>query len=95
VWYFLRPGTADPWPQSSTLQSAVALVAVTATAVGLMDQVGFLPVAFVVCGCASYLFGATPARAVVIGAIQAVFWFALFKYALGTYLPAGTLLFPG
>lgn len=95
VWYFLRPGSADPWPQSQTMRSAVSLIAVTAVAVGVMDHIGFLPVAFIVCAWAAYLFGAKPGGALVIGAVQAAFWFALFKYALGTYLPAGTLLFPG
>lgn len=95
VWYFLRPGAADPWPQSQTLRSAFSLIAVTAVAIGVMDHIGFLPVAFIVCAWAAYLFGASTTGALVIGAIQAAFWFALFKYALGTYLPAGALLFPG
>jgi hypothetical protein len=47
------------------------------------------------CGCAAYLFGAAPLTAVGVGAAQAVFWFVLFKYALGTYLPSGSWLFPG
>jgi putative tricarboxylic transport membrane protein len=95
VWYLLRPGAADPWPHSQMLISAFALIAVTAIAIGLMDHIGFLPAAFVMCSCAAYLFGASVPAAIGIGAVQAAFWFALFKYGLGTYLPAGTLLFPG
>ena len=60
-----------------------------------MDQIGFLPAAFIMCACAAYLFGAAPLTAVGVGAAQAVFWFLLFKYALGTYLPSGSWLFPG
>ncbi len=95
VWYFLRPGAADPWPQPQMLLSAIILIGVTATAIGLMDYVGFLPATFVICTCAAYLFGASPGGAIGVGAIQSLFWYALFKYGLGTYLPAGTLLFPG
>ena len=95
AWYFWNPGDADPWPRSRTLLSAFGLIAVTAAAVAAMDHIGFLPVAFVVCAWAAYLFGASPVVALLIGAVQAAFWFGLFKYALGTYLPAGTLLFPG
>jgi len=95
LWYFLSPGHADPWPQAGTLLSAFGLIVVTAASVAVMDHIGFLPAAFVVCAWAAYLFGASVGGAVLIGVAQAVFWFALFKYALGTYLPAGTLLFPG
>lgn len=95
LWYYLRPGAADPWPQAEVLRSALSLIAVTAMAVGLMDFIGFLPSAFLVSGWAAYLFGAAAAGAVGIGAIQAVFWFVLFKYGLGTYLPSGSLFFPG
>ncbi len=95
AWYFLRPGAADPWPHSQMLWSAFSLIAVTAIAVGIMDYVGFLPTAFIICSWAAYLFGSGPAGALGIGAVQAAFWFALFKYGLGTYLPAGTLFFPG
>lgn len=94
VWYFLRPGTAEPWPQSQMLLSAFILIAVTATAIGLMDHIGFFPAALLMCSCAAYLFGASVPAAIGIGIIQAAFWFALFKYGLGTYLPSGTLLFP-
>lgn len=94
VWYFRSPGSSDPWPQSRTLLSAFALIAVTAAAIAVMDYVGFLPMAFVVCAWAAYLFGASAGSAILVGAAQALFWFGLFKYGLGTYLPAGTLLFP-
>lgn len=94
LWYFLRPGASDPWPKAEVLRAAISLIAVTAIAIGLMDYVGFLPTAFVACGWAAYLFGASVQGALAIGATQAVFWFALFKYGLGTYLPSGTLLFP-
>lgn len=95
TWYFLRPGSADPWPGSELLRSAVGLIAVTAIAIGLMDYIGFLATAFIVCGWAAYLFGASAISAIAIGAVQSAFWFLLFKYGLGTYLPAGSLLFPG
>ncbi len=91
AWYFLRPGAADPWPGSELLKSAASLIGVTAIAIGLMDYIGFLPTSFIVCGWAAYLFGASATGAVGVGAIQAAFWFLLFKYALGTYLPSGTL----
>jgi putative tricarboxylic transport membrane protein len=95
AWYFLRPGPASPWPQREVLVSAVVLMAVTALCVALLDRIGFLPAAFLMCACAAYLFGASPLLAVAIGAAQSVFWFVLFKYALGTYLPSGSWLFPG
>jgi putative tricarboxylic transport membrane protein len=94
LWYFLRPGASDPWPKAEVLRAAFSLIAVTAVAIGLMDYIGFLPTAFIACGWAAYLFGASALGALAIGATQAVFWFALFKYGLGTYLPTGTLLFP-
>ena len=95
AWYFVRPGAADPWPRSQVMLGAVSLIAVTAIAVGSMDFVGFLPSAFFVSAWAAHLFGAAPAGAVGIGAVQAIFWFVLFRFGLGTYLPSGTLLFPG
>jgi len=95
IWYFLSPGEAEPWPRSDVMRSALILIAVTTGAVALMDKIGFLPAAFIMCGCAAYLFGAAPLTAVGVGAAQAVFWFVLFKYALGTYLPSGSWLFPG
>lgn len=95
LWYFLNPGTASPWPQMAVLRSALVLIAVTAISVGLMDKIGFLTAAFFMSACAAYLFGAAPLMAIAIGAAQAVFWFVLFKYALGTYLPSGSWLFPG
>jgi putative tricarboxylic transport membrane protein len=95
IWYFLAPGEAEPWPRSDVLRNAIILIAVTTGSVALMDQIGFLPAAFIMCACAAYLFGATPLAAVGVGAAQAVFWFLLFKYALGTYLPSGSWLFPG
>lgn len=95
IWYFLAPGEAEPWPRSDVRRSAIILIAVTTGSVALMDHIGFLPAAFIMCACAAYLFGAAPLAAVGIGAAQAVFWFALFKYALGTYLPSGSWLFPG
>jgi putative tricarboxylic transport membrane protein len=95
LWYFLNPGTSSPWPEMAVLRSALVLIAVTAISVGLMDKIGFLPAAFLMSACAAYLFGAAPLMAIAIGLAQAVFWFALFKYALGTYLPAGSWLFPG
>jgi putative tricarboxylic transport membrane protein len=94
TWYFLRPGNADPWPDVALLRSALSLIAVTAIAIGLMDYIGFLATAFIVCGWAAYHFGASAIWAIGIGAAQSAFWFLLFKYGLGTYLPAGTLLFP-
>lgn len=95
IWYFLRPGVADPWPQAAVLRRAFMLIAVTVVAAGLMDHIGFLPAAFLMAGCSAFLFGASPLAAVVVGATQAVFWFALFKYGFGTYLPSGSWLFPG
>ncbi|NJS15476.1 MAG: hypothetical protein HC788_13845 [Sphingopyxis sp.] len=74
--------------------SAVILIAVTTGAVALMDQIGFLPAAFIMCACAAHLFGAAPLTAVGIGAAQAAFWFLLFKYALGTYLHPAHGSFP-
>ena len=95
IWYFLSPGAAEPWPRPDVHRSALILIAVTTGAVALMDQIGFLPAAFIMCACAAYLFGAAPLAAAGIGAAQAVSWFVLFKYALGTYLPSGSWLFPG
>jgi putative tricarboxylic transport membrane protein len=95
IWYFLSPGEAEPWPRSDVMLRAVILIAVTTASVALMDHIGFLPAAFIMCACAAYLFGAAPLAAIGIGAAQAGFWFILFKYALGTYLPSGSWLFPG
>lgn len=95
IWYFLRPGFAEPWPTGDTLVAALALIAVTVITLGLMDQIGFLIVAFVVCAFAAYCFGAAPLAAIGSGAAQAIFWFVLFKYGLGTYLPSGSWFFPG
>jgi putative tricarboxylic transport membrane protein len=95
IWYLLSPGSSDPWPKGEALRSAISLIAVTTLAMAMMDHVGFLPAAFLVCGWAAYLFGASAGGAILIGTAQALFWFAIFKFGLGTYLPAGTLLFPG
>lgn len=92
IWYFLRPGEAESWPDGATLLSALALLAVTAVFVGLMDHIGFPIAAFVICAFAAYCFGASPALAIGSGTAQAAFWFVLFKYALGTYLPSGSWL---
>jgi hypothetical protein len=60
-----------------------------------MNDIGFIASATAMCAMGAWLFGARPASAVAIGLVQAVFWYGLFKYGLGTYLPSGTLLFPG
>lgn len=95
IWYYLTPGESEPWPRGDVLRGAVILVSVTTVSVALMDLLGFLPAAFTMCAVAAYLFGAAPLTAVGVGAAQALFWFLLFNYALGTYLPSGSLLFPG
>jgi putative tricarboxylic transport membrane protein len=94
LWYFLQPGDAEPWPEPVTLMRAAALIGATCAATAAMNIIGFIPAATIMCGVAAYLFGAGPIAAVVIGVAQALFWFALFKFAFGTYLPAGTLWFP-
>lgn len=95
VWYLISPGEADPWPGADTLVRSAALIVVCAAAIAVMNLVGFIVSAAVICGVAAWMFGATPAMAGIIGVAQALFWYALFKLALGTYLPAGTLWFPG
>lgn len=95
IWYFVKPGEAEAWPDRATLISALSLLAVTAIFVGLMDYVGFPIAAFVICAYAAYCFGASPALAAGSAAVQAAFWFVLFKYALGTYLPSGSWFFSG
>lgn len=95
LWYLARPGEAERWPSGTTLGQVLVLIAVTSIAVALMDRIGFVASAFLMCGLAAHLFGASLPLALAVGAVQAVFWFALFRYLLGTYLPAGTWLFPG
>jgi putative tricarboxylic transport membrane protein len=95
VWYLLVPGEAETWASLRTLGSALALLGVTAAAVAVMPRIGFVPSASLMCGVCAYLFGARPIVAVLIGVAQATFWYVLFKIGLGTYLPAGSLLFPG
>lgn len=94
IWYFLQPGDAEPWPDRATLVRAFSLIGVTCVATAAMNIIGFIPAATIMCGAAAYLFGAGPISAAVIGAAQALLWFALFKFAFGTYLPTGTLWFP-
>jgi putative tricarboxylic transport membrane protein len=93
LWYLIAPGAAERWPSAATLLSSVALIAVTAGAMIAMPAIGFVPAAALMCAVAGYLFGAGPGMAIVIGVAQAAFWFVIFKYALGTYLPLGTLIF--
>lgn len=95
IWYLVAPGDAEAWPGAPTLMRSAALIAVCALAIAAMNHVGFVVTATVICGVAAWMFGATPVMASVIAVAQAVFWYALFKFALGTYLPAGTLWFPG
>lgn len=95
IWYLLSPGDAEPWPGAATLLRSAALIVVCAAAIAVMNQVGFIVSAAVMCGVAAWMFGAAPVAASAIGLAQALFWYALFKLALGTYLPAGTLWFPG
>lgn len=95
VWYWLRPGEAESWPATGTLAQSALLIAVVAAAVVLMPSAGFVLSASVIAAFVSWQFGATPAYAAVSGIGQGIFWFAIFKYALGTYLPSGTLFFPG
>lgn len=95
IWYLISPGEADPWPGAETLARSAALIIVCAVAIAAMNHVGFVVSASVICGVAASMFGAAPAMAGVIGVAQALFWYGLFKFALGTYLPAGTLWFPG
>ena len=95
IWHLISPGEADPWPGTETLLRSAALVIVCALAIAAMNLVGFIVSAAVICGVAAWMFGAAPAPAAGIGIAQALFWYALFKLALGTYLPAGTLWFPG
>jgi len=91
VWYLLRPGEAEPWSDGATLARGAFLVALTAIAVGAMDMIGFPAAALAMAGATAWLFGARPALALGIGAVQAVFWYVLFRHLLGTYLPAGFL----
>lgn len=95
LWYLAQPGHSEPWADAGTLWRAVALIAVTAGGVGLMNIIGFVPMAVAMSFVAARLFGATWPGAAAIGVAQGALWFVLFKYALGTYLPAGTLFFPG
>lgn len=95
VWYLISPGEADPWPGADTLVRSAALIVVCAVAIAVMNLVGFIVSAAVICGVTAWMFGAAPAMAAIIGVAQALFWYVLFKIALGTYLPAGTLWFPG
>lgn len=95
AWYLISPGEADPWPGAETLLRSAALIIVCAVAIAAMNLVGFIASAAVICGVAAWMFGAAPVPAAGIGIAQALFWYVLFKLALGTYLPAGTLWFPG
>lgn len=94
LWYFLSPGEAEAWPPRDTLMRAILLIVVTAVMLTLLDKVGFVVVALVLASLCAWLFGATLVASLGIGAAQAAFWFVVFKYLLGTYLPAGTWLFP-
>ncbi len=91
IWYLLRPGVSEPWPDRATFGRGAFLVALTALAVGAMDLIGFPAAALAMAGATAWLFGARPALALGIGLVQAVFWFVLFRHLLGTYLPAGFL----
>jgi putative tricarboxylic transport membrane protein len=95
VWYLLRPGSSEPWPDAGTLVRSVMLIGVTTAAILVMPAIGFVASAAIICGVTASLFGATPFAAVGIGLGNGVFWFVIFKYGLGTYLPLGSLLFPG
>jgi putative tricarboxylic transport membrane protein len=91
LWYFFHPGEAETWPTRATLLQSLMLVAVVAIAVMAMPTVGFVISASVICAVVAWQFGATPLYAAVSGLVQGGFWFAIFKYALGTYLPVGAL----
>lgn len=95
LYYWFRPGGAEAFPQGPLLLRSFVFIATCFVTVALLDLVGFLPAMTVLIGVTAYLFGATPQGAAVIGVVQAVFWFACFKYALGTYLPMGTLFSGG
>lgn len=95
LWYWMRPGEAEDWPHAGTLMQSALLIAVVATSVVAMPYLGFVVSASVICAFVAWQFGATPFYAILSGLAQGAFWFAIFKYALGTYLPFGSLLFPG
>lgn len=95
LYYWFRPGEAEAFPQGALLMRSLGFIVTGFVTVALLDLVGFLPAMTVLIGVTAYLFGATPQGAAFIGVVQALFWFICFKYALGTYLPMGTLFSGG
>ena len=95
LYYWFRPGGAEAFPQGPLLLRSLGFIVTCFVTVALLDLVGFLPAMTVLIGVTAYLFGATLPGAAFIGVVQSAFWFACFKYALGTYLPMGTLFSGG
>ena len=95
LYYWFRPGGAEAFPQGPLLLRSLGFIVTCFVTVALLDLVGFLPAMTVLIGVTAYLFGATLPGAAFIGVVQSAFWFVSFKYALGTYLPMGTLFSGG
>ncbi|MDJ1156808.1 tripartite tricarboxylate transporter TctB family protein [Chelatococcus sp. SYSU_G07232] len=93
--YGFSPGPAEVFPRGPLLLRSIGFVAVCFATVALLDLLGFLPAMAVLIGVTALLFGATPLQAAVVGVVQAAFWFVCFKYALGTYLPMGSIFTAG
>jgi putative tricarboxylic transport membrane protein len=93
VWYFLRPGESEPWPERRGQLAALFFLTLSAVSVLSMTTIGFVPAMALLLAGMSRLFGATWLMAAVNGIGQALLWWLIFGPALGGNLPKGPLGF--
>lgn len=93
IYYFLRPGEAEAWPESAGRNAAFIFLALSALCVLGMDHIGFIPAMAVLMTGIARLFGARWPLALGSGIAQAVLWWGVFGPVLGGNLPKGPLGF--
>lgn len=92
--YLLRPGEAEDWPSGALLSRSIALPVLVLISALILEPAGFFIAMFVLTAGVGWLFGASPAAAVINGVLQSALWYVVFAYLLEVYLPAGVLLAP-
>jgi putative tricarboxylic transport membrane protein len=93
VFYALKPGESEPWPDRRGKQFTIGFIFLCVATTLAMPIAGFITSMAVLCAGVAAMFGATPVRAVVSGAGHAVFWWLIFGPLLGGNLPKGPLGF--
>lgn len=93
IWYYLRPGDSEPWPERRGQIAALIFLSLSAVSILSMTTIGFVPAMAMLLTGMSRLFGATWLMAAVNGIGQALLWWLIFGPALGGNLPKGPLGF--